>query len=547
MTSVMIDETLNVAYTYLLEKYESEEILEICHSLNTIANKKHNYQRSTLLNIFSYENVQKILSNINEKEDIRKIKGVYYTPTDVVRFMLYNSIKASNKKLRPTKFHILDLNEVSYRTICNNKTIFDPTCGTGEFLVASLNIKFDLLDKNVKKITSNMIRKIISTIYGNDINKDSTIITKIRLYLCALHRYGLKKIKGIETILNESFYNYDFIQNFINERKYDIIVGNPPYVEDSKSGMNLKKKYGNIYANVLKNSAEILSDGGVFSFIIPISYISTPRMKTLREDLFKVVPEQYILSYSDRPDCLFSSVHQKLCILLAIKKDCSKTIYTSSYRYWYKNNRKTLFDSTEIIKHNFDEIDFIPKLGNKKDKSIYKKIISNKKAISIYELSKIGTGKIFLNMRATFWIKAFLEKHLGSEYKSFEFENQNIANYVMCVLNSSLFWWYWICVSDCWHITKKELLGFKIPIINDFTETDYLAKQLENKLEKTKVYVGTKQVEYEYKHKECVNEIHKIDDIISSIFGLTKSEKEYIKKFSYRYRIGGGAEGNEGD
>lgn len=547
MESVMIDEALNVAYTYLAQRYASEDLLVICRSLNILANKEHNYEKSTLLTVCSYENVQDILSNLNEKEDIRKSKGVYYTPSDVVRFMLYNSMKAANNKLKPTNLHVLDLNGVSYRTICNQKSVFDPTCGAGVFLLASLDIKFDLLDANVKNVSTDMIKKIVATIYGNDVNVDSTTITKIRLYLCALHRYGLKRVIGIETILNNSFYNYDFVQNPVKDKKYDIVIGNPPYVEDSKSGLNPEIKYGNIYANVLKNAADILSDGGVFSFIIPLSYISTPRMKSIRDDLFKIVPEQYILSYSDRPDCLFASVHQKLCILLSIKKECPETVYTSNYRYWYKENRNGLFTSTEVIKHTFGEKDFIPKIGTTQDKSIYAKIKNCKNSESFYELSQKGTGKLYLNMRAAFWIKAFLEPRPGSEYKTFEFENENVANYISCLLNSSLFWWYWICVSDCWHITRKELSGFRIPIITDFRETNRLAQQLENRLEETKVYVGTKQVEYEYKHKDCTDEIHEIDDFVNALFGLTDSESVYVKNFAYRYRIGGGAEVNENE
>ena len=112
----------------------------------------------------------------------------------------------------------------------------------------------------------------------------------------------------------------------------------------------------------------------------------------------------------------------------------------------------------------------------------------------------------------------------------------------MCLLNSSLFWWYWICVSDCWHITQKELAGFTVPELGDYTQINKLAEQLESKLEETKEYVGTKQTEYEYKHKKCVKEIHKIDDYINRLYGLSEQQSLYIKDFAFRYRIGGGAE-----
>ena len=68
-----------------------------------------------------------------------------------------------------------------------------------------------------------------------------------------------------------------------------------------------------------------------------------------------------------------------------------------------------------------------------------------------------------------------------------------------------------------------------------------LAAELEDLLEKTKVYVGTKQTDYEYKHKECIRVIHKIDDYVCDIFGLSEEEKVYIKNYAYRYRSGGGA------
>ena len=143
-------------------------------------------------------------------------------------------------------------------------------------------------------------------------------------------------------------------------------------------------------------------------------------------------------------------------------------------------------------------------------------------------------------MRATFWIKAFLEEHDSAEYKTLNFD-EDIRYLMMCIFNSSLFWWFWVCISDCWHITNKELNSFRIPINFNRTEVRDLALRMETCLEETKVYVGTKQTEYEYKHKECIDIIHEIDDYIAEIYGLTTSENLYIKNFNLRYRLGGGA------
>ena len=114
------------------------------------------------------------------------------------------------------------------------------------------------------------------------------------------------------------------------------------------------------------------------------------------------------------------------------------------------------------------------------------------------------------------------------------------ANLSLLLLNSSLFWWYWVCVSDCWHITNKELAGFKLPKTFNPKRAEELVTALESRLEETKVYVGTKQTNYEYKHKSCADEIREIDDYVNSLYNLTEEESSYIKNFAYRYRTGGG-------
>lgn len=542
ISNVMSD-VLDETYTYLKSIYSNKDIMILKQMLLNLSGiKKFEFKRIKEKN-YSYDNIQEILSTLNEKESIRKSKGVYYTPNDVVRFIIENSIKSVCGKLNMNGLHVMDLNGISYRSFCFYKSLIDPTCGAGEFLLAALEIKFDLLDNNVEKITEKMIRDSISTIYGNDINDESTFISKIRLFLCALKRYGLKKCCGIDQILNQNFTNWDFISETPDfGMKFDIIIGNPPYIEDGKSNLLLRKKYGNVYANVLSNSSELLNDNGTLGFVIPLSYISTPRMKIIRDELLSDISEQYILSYADRPDCLFKSVHQKLCIIIGKKKKTDKRVYTGNYQYWYKEERIGLFERTSVVKNDFATNGYIPKLGTETDVAVYKKICGIKNRTRLIDLTGSGNEYVYLNMRAAFWIKAFRKKHMGSEYKPFGFTNSEMADYFFCLMNSSLFWWYWICVSDCWHITNKELYGFLVPSLKNYELATKLAGELEERLEKTKLYVGTKQTEYEYKHKFCTDEIHAIDDFINALYGLTDDENLYIKNFAYRYRISGGTE-----
>ena len=528
------NDAIQLALDFVKTNYSKNDYNIIKKELYKICCGVENHRN---IKIDSFKQLQEKLSTINEKSNGRKVKGVYYTPSDLVNYIVMNSIKLWNRKLNSTNLHVNNLNGISYNKTCFKAQIFDPTCGLGEFILGALSIKFDLLEMHRNRVSRSDIFNIVRTIHGNDISVESVRITKIRIVLFVLERYGAENIEGIVDILDGNFTQYDFILEK-NQNMYDIIVGNPPYVEDNKSGLNLKVRYGNIYANVLENSSNILNSKGVMGFVIPISYVSTPRMMPIREKMSERFNKHFILSFADRPDSLFSAAHQKLCVCIFGKGEGNKVLYTSSYAYWYKSEREELFNELSVAKNIYEEIRYIPKLGSKESLSIYRKVIDGNKFL--FDIINEVTGEsLYLNMRAAFWIKVFDFPQSSSEYKQY-ICNEDEVDYIYCLLNSSLFWWYWICVSDCWHITQKELCTF---IIKDhkqyYNRLATLAKKLKLELEETKLYVGTKQTDYEYKHKDCIDTIHEIDNVINSIYGLNDRESTYIKNFSLRYRLGG--------
>lgn len=529
---------LNFAYSFLKGILLEEELVEACAELKKIAGCA-DFEFMITQNDLGYKEVDDKLARINEKEVDRKKRGVYYTPCDVVKFIISNTVKVMYGLVDSKNISSQDLSEIPAEDFGTNKTVLDPTCGAGEFLLATLMLKIALLRRNGVDIEKKELSKIIGTIHGNDINEDSICITKIRLFLYAVKKLGMKNCIGISGILNKSFTTYDFASSLPDMKKrFDIIVGNPPYVEDGKSGLLLDTKYGNIYANVLEHSGRLLKTGGCIGFIIPISYISTPRMKKIREKLISILPEQYILSYADRPDCLFDGVHQKLSILIGNSKKGMTKIYTGNYQYWYQQERKELFKNTKIILNDFYNDDNIPKIGTSIDADIFNKILMSNPDENVYELSRQGDERVYINRREAFWIKAYRHEVKDPEYKVFCFDRASDADYCYCLVNSSLFWWYWISVSDCWHISK-DLNGFRAPKISDTRRATKLANDLIRKLEETKVYVGTKQTEYEYKHKACLKEIGAIDKYINEIYNLTPEESLYIRNFAIKYRTSG--------
>ena len=140
-----------------------------------------------------------------------------------------------------------------------------------------------------EKIADDIILKIAETIYGNDIDNESIDICKLRVFFSLIGKLEKKEsyIK-LAKIINERFFSIDYIQkhNYI-KIKFDIIVGNPPYVEYGKyqreNKCKLNNNFGNIYADILMNSIDMSNKDTVLGYIIPLSYISTPRMNKIRK------------------------------------------------------------------------------------------------------------------------------------------------------------------------------------------------------------------------------------------------------------------------
>lgn len=467
--------------------------------------------------------------------------------------------------------------------IINEIKILDPTCGSGAFVFESIDILYDFkLAILMKKRNLKMIKKIKSpfsiyksiiekNIYGVDIMDESIELLNVQIYLKLISLATKKELKNIE--INTNFLSGNtLVGNNLTEKKinlngfnwnenfpeiksgFDCIVGNPPYVEYAKikkNGEYLVKGYeteksGNIYAFVLERSLKLLKKGGIIGMIVPISIISTKRMSPIRKFIEQQCEYSFYSNFGDRPGCLFNGVHQKLSILISKKKDINNLIkksdiYITDYIHWYDEERAKIYNKLSYYKLPEDlyHTDFYYKIGNKLQSSILKKVQSKEKTV-FENMTEEGVN-IYFGMRISFWGKCFLTKQNSSEYKNYTFSNEIDARVMTGLFNSSLFYMYWELISDCWHITNKELKNIKIdlskmPIAlkNKIAEA---SEQLEDDIYKNREYVGTKQTEYEYKHKFSKRKIDILDELFGQYYELDEKELIYIKNYNLEYRM----------
>lgn len=565
------------------------------------------FQNITQYNENDFENVQNVLGYVLEKHINRRKTGSYYTPEDTTKYItqysifisLYNKLDKSiqDKLLKSInsivkkyslsngkkiieqydliKYNVdLDiiLNELfssfsdNELTIINDSLndlkIIDPTCGSGAFIITAFDFMCLLKEKinyKVKMNTESEMTNILKCLHGLDNSFEAISLLKMRLILKIISKgLMIKEFENIFSknfILADAFTGKDYVINnslkkSFNWKKYgykfDCIIGNPPYVESK--GMSLTsfetEKCGNLYAYTIERAYNILKDDGIVSFIVPLSLIATPRMKSIREYMYKNASKLYVSSFADRPGCIFKGVHQRLTIFFSNKSKHKCELYTSSYKYWYNYERNNLFKNIIYIKN--DDLERIPKVGNIIESDILNKINKTKNILlNIYNNTDTDY-KIYLSTRLGLWSKSFINKPNTNELKIINCNDKKQQGILNAFFNSSTFYFLWILLSDCWHITSNDILNINFNY-DALTEDEQLklynlAFKLERDLEKNKKYVGSKQVEYEYKHKYSKKIIDEIDKLIAKAYGLSQEEVNYIINFAYKYRMNDVAE-----
>ena len=191
----------------------------------------------------------------------------------------------------------------------------------------------------------------------------------------------------------------------INSGGFDVIIGNPPYVEYNKVRNTYQVRHyqtescGNLYVFVLERSALLVQPTGHVGLIVPIALVSVSETLSARALLSKRFPRSWFSNFAIRPAKLFDGVEQRLTIWLSdADQRLERQSLTTKYLQWYKDERPTLFAKLEYtLASDLTNGRYVPKLGNQLAHEVVRKINQVAAGIVTESLADQGRYKLFFH------------------------------------------------------------------------------------------------------------------------------------------------------
>jgi hypothetical protein len=358
-------------------------------------------------------------------------------------------------------------------------------------------------------------------------------------------------------------WEFEFPEVFYDEKGcrkptpgFDAVIGNPPYVElpEVEYGYLLIDSR-NLYDEFIRISIKMLHPDGMFGFIHANSAYCQPKFKVIRDFLKNNTDDLTVINFAIRPQPVFKGVMQRTAITICHKSSSgAKKVKTSRYIRLTEENRNVtlaappVYDSS-IFAFKFD--DFVPKIGSHSDYSIFSKIFAIDRKLSDV-LDTNGIPIFYHDSGESYWTKALSYEPKGiskgrkikaSQWFSIRVK-QKYADFVLCAINSTLFYWFWLTISDCRHLTQGIIKQFPIPddsvlTENALKELSLMSNNLMGAYKKNSYYVEKREgyESLEFKVNRCKDLINQVDAVVGKLYNLTDDEISYLKEYDLEMRL----------
>lgn len=395
-----------------------------------------------------------------KKENLNR--AIVTTPYDVVKFMVSKSLEKFTNKKSPEEIKKL--------------RIADIACGSGIFLTEVLdylinycqdwyekNKKYDNLEEtytNTYKLTYKEKKEILTNcLYGVDIDYQAVEVAKFSLLLKVLEN------ETEETVINEkpvlpsldsnivngnSLIDLEMIEDattdeLINIRpfsfndinggnKFDLIIGNPPYVktedmiklQDKKEVQAYKSKYYVAYKQFdkyflfIQRAVDLVKDDGTVCYIVPNKFINNVAGEKIRELISENKYLKMFIDFNYQQVFKDKTIYSSIILLNKSKEENFEYSYINSYEEWIINNKSNIY--TEISCNEIDKNPWILSMDLEKMKEL-KKLFNN--SIRLSEIARPFNG-VQTSLNRIYVIKG---KEILGENENYIIINKNGKKY----------------------------------------------------------------------------------------------------------------------
>ncbi|MBE0414989.1 MAG: Eco57I restriction-modification methylase domain-containing protein [Dehalococcoidia bacterium] len=383
--------------------------------------------------------------------------------------------------------------------------------------------------------------------------------------------YGARDVKQFVKT-HQPFHWFVEFYGIMKNGGFDVIIGNPPYVEYSKVRntytINNSKclEAGNLYAYIIERSLNIERSYSRLGMIIQLSAFCTPRMKPFQDVLFGSTDHIHLSFFDDRPGKLFDGLeHIRVAIVLVRKGTGSPKVATTRYIKFSTEARPFLFDSIVMQANDRPRHgSSVLKVSTATENEIVRKLWSMKHTLSDYLQEAENKNFVYYGYGFGYWGKIlnFKSYFRGEKVKAstgdkyIYCQKQLDRDVVTAIMNSSLFYWFYVNYSDGHNFTKHVIgsFPFEIPdpiITNELKElcSRLMVDLKKNTRRKTAYYAATGHIEYEeFYPKLSKSIIDEIDYVLAKRYGFTDEELDFIINYDIKYRMGKESEeDNNGD
>lgn len=352
---------------------------------------------------------------------------------------------------------------------------------------------------------------------------------------------------------------------------FDVVIGNPPWKEYA----TVRKEYtvrgystegcGNLHGICTERSLALRAPMGRMSFIVQLPLTCSSRMDSVRKVLLAKSSALHVIPFDDRPGKLFEGLqHCRSTIFFSAGTGSTPCIkHVARYQRWPTETREFLFPQLHFAALSNDVVvrSAFPKISDDANVRVLCKLFAKGEQVGAGASSRVTKSFVFYQEAMQYWSKATI----GLPYyaKDGKVGAPAHGRYVYCtkpdeaaavcaILNSSLFYAYFIAYSDCFHLNDSLVTQFPIPagILSD-ARLAILGRTLQRSLTEnsTRKVIDTRdgsRIEYaEFRAGLSKPILDDIDGVLAEHYGFTAEELDFIVNYDIKYRLGADAAGEE--